>query len=69
MACSYVADGGDGFQIWKVAANIFNKQLQTADRGGPPVLGLGMGLTTPHSKKQDSYKMSQKASDLNRFFG
>jgi hypothetical protein len=28
-----VVDGGYGLQIWKVAMNILNKQLQTADKG------------------------------------
>jgi hypothetical protein len=28
-----VADGGDGLQLWIVAANIFNKQSLTADKG------------------------------------
>jgi hypothetical protein len=27
-----VVDEGDGFQIWKVAADILNDQLQTADK-------------------------------------
>jgi hypothetical protein len=31
MAHPQVADGGDGLQIWKVAANILNKQSRTAD--------------------------------------
>jgi hypothetical protein len=35
-----VADRGDGLQIWRVAANIFNKQSRTADRGGPTAWGL-----------------------------
>jgi hypothetical protein len=34
-------DGGDDLQIWRVAANILNKQLQTADRGWPPAWALG----------------------------
>jgi len=32
MACSQVAVGGDGLQVWSVAANILNKQWQTADK-------------------------------------
>jgi hypothetical protein len=28
-----VADGGDGLQIWRVTANILNKQSRTADKG------------------------------------
>jgi hypothetical protein len=51
MARPQVADGGDGLQIWKVAANISNKQLRTATRGGPPFGVLGVGLRTPHPKK------------------
>jgi hypothetical protein len=33
MVRRQVADGGDGLQIWRVAANILNKQSRTADRG------------------------------------
>jgi len=33
MACLQVVDGGDGFQIWRAAANILNKQSQTDDKG------------------------------------
>jgi hypothetical protein len=37
MARPQVADGGDGLQIWRVAANILlNKQSRTADKGSPP---------------------------------
>jgi hypothetical protein len=28
-----VADGGDGLQIWRVAAIVLNKQLRAAERG------------------------------------
>jgi hypothetical protein len=28
-----VADGGDGLYMWRVAANTFNKQSRTADKG------------------------------------
>ena len=30
MTCPQVADRGDGFQIWRIAANILNKQSRTA---------------------------------------
>ncbi|KAJ4430131.1 hypothetical protein ANN_22341 [Periplaneta americana] len=46
MARPQVADRRDGLQIWRVAANILNKQSWTADKG------LGEGLTTHHRKKQ-----------------
>jgi hypothetical protein len=45
---SHVADGGDGLQIWKLAANILNKQSRTADKGRSS--SLGVGLTTHHLK-------------------
>jgi hypothetical protein len=46
-----VAERGDGLQMWRVAANILNKHLRTANRGGPPASGLGEGQTTlPHRK-------------------
>jgi hypothetical protein len=35
MARPRVADRGDGLQIWRVVANILNKQLRTAGRGRP----------------------------------
>jgi hypothetical protein len=51
MARPQVADGGDGLQIWRVAANILNKQSRKADRGGPPSWGLGVEVTTHHLNK------------------
>jgi hypothetical protein len=56
MARPRVADRGDGLQIWRVAANILNKQCQTADRGWPSSLGVGRGLTTLPIKLDISYK-------------
>jgi hypothetical protein len=51
--------------IWRVAANIFNKQSRTAEMGGPPAWGLGEVLTTAHRKNVSCYEMfTQKASDL-----
>jgi hypothetical protein len=43
MARPRVADGGDGFQILRVAANILNKQSPAAYMCGPPAWGLGGG--------------------------
>jgi hypothetical protein len=31
VVCLWVVNGGDGLQIWGVAANILNKQSQPAD--------------------------------------
>jgi hypothetical protein len=39
----YVVDG-DGHHPWKVAANILNRQSQTANKGSPLPWGLGEGL-------------------------
>jgi hypothetical protein len=44
MACPQVADGGDGLQILRVAANILNKQSGTADKGWFSSLGVGCGV-------------------------
>ncbi|KAJ4427975.1 hypothetical protein ANN_23988 [Periplaneta americana] len=38
-ACPHVADRGDGLQIWRVAANILNKQSWTADKEEEMILG------------------------------
>jgi hypothetical protein len=43
MARPQVADGGEGLQIWRVAANMLNKQSRTADKGWPSGLGVGRG--------------------------
>jgi hypothetical protein len=57
-----VADGGDGLQIWRVVANMLNKEWQGA--GGPSVWGLGKGLTTPYRKKGARCDMLRRASKL-----
>ena len=49
---SVIEHRGYGLQIWRVAANMLNKQSWTADRGDPPAWGLVEGLTTPHRKKE-----------------
>jgi hypothetical protein len=36
-----VADRGDGLQIWRVAANILNKQSRTVESGWSSSLGVG----------------------------
>jgi hypothetical protein len=47
MARPRVADRGYGLQIWRVAANIFNKQSRTADSGWSSSLGVGRGADNP----------------------
>jgi hypothetical protein len=43
MARPQVADGGDALQVWRVAANILNKQSRTANKEWPSNLGVGRG--------------------------
>jgi hypothetical protein len=43
MARRRVADGGDGLQIWRIAANMLIKQSRTADNGWSSSLGVGRG--------------------------
>jgi hypothetical protein len=66
MVHPQVLDGGDSLQIWRVAAKISNKQLQTADREWPSSLGVRQGLTTLplHKKKSDLLQNVQKAPKL-----
>jgi hypothetical protein len=52
MACPQVADGGGGLQIWKVAASVLNKQLQTVGKEWSSSLGDGRGLKHPTLKIQ-----------------
>jgi hypothetical protein len=66
---SQVADRGDGLQILRVAVNILNKKLQTADRGRSSSLGVGQGLTTPTVKNKVCFETSLAASDLDGFVG
>jgi hypothetical protein len=59
-----VPDAADGLQIWRLAANILNKQSRTADKGNALAWGSGEGLTTPHRKKKKKtcYEMLHRAS-------
>jgi hypothetical protein len=43
MAHPWVVDGGDGFQMWRVAADVLNRQLWPADKGYSSSLGVGRG--------------------------
>jgi hypothetical protein len=51
IARRQVADGGDGLQIWRVAANILNKQSRTADNERSSSLGFGRGTNNSSPKK------------------
>jgi hypothetical protein len=58
-----VADGEDGLQMWRVAMNILNKQPTVGDSS---VWWVGGRLIAPYPTR---YKMLQRASDLDGFFG
>jgi hypothetical protein len=47
MVNSQVVGGRDGLQLWWMAANIFKKQLQTADKGWLSSLGVEYGGSNP----------------------
>jgi hypothetical protein len=57
-------DWREVLRLRRVAANILNKQSRTADKGEPPVSGLGVGLTTPHRKNFYCYEMFLSASNM-----
>lgn len=44
VVCPKVVDVAYGLNIWKTAANILNKQWQTADKGKRFSVGLGRRL-------------------------
>jgi hypothetical protein len=60
MARPQVVDGRDGLQLWRLAVNILNKQSWAYNKGWSSSLGLGVGLTTPHRKKQTVTKSYTK---------
>jgi hypothetical protein len=39
MARPWIANGGDGLQIWRVTTNILNKQSREAEKGWSSSLG------------------------------
>jgi hypothetical protein len=43
MARPQAADGGGSLQLWRIAANILNKQSRAADNGWFSSLGVGRG--------------------------
>jgi hypothetical protein len=47
LARSRVADGRDGLQLWRLAANILNKQMRTNDKEWSSSLGVGRGTSNP----------------------
>jgi hypothetical protein len=50
-----VANGGDGLQLWKVAAHIFNNQWRIADNGWSFSLGVERGANKSSAWKFNSF--------------
>jgi hypothetical protein len=70
MAHSWVADEGYSLQIWRVAVNILNKQLQTSDKGWSSSFGVRRGANNAPLKEPACYEMLHRASDdFDGFFG
>jgi hypothetical protein len=61
-----VADGGEGLRIWRVAANILNKQSRTADTEWSSSFG---GERRANRPLPACYRILHKASELDGFFG
>jgi hypothetical protein len=61
--------GEKSFRIWLASNSCMNVILTCYWYCGPPAWGLGVGLETPHRKKQIRYEKDQWASDLDGFFG
>jgi hypothetical protein len=64
MARPQVADGGDGLQIWSVAANILNRQFLTA--GKVWFSRIEAGFT---AKNMLATKCLKEPRNLDGFFG
>jgi len=62
MARPQVADGGEGLQTWRVAANTLNKQSRTADKGWSSSLDVRRGAN--HKKVTVCYKIKHRLSKL-----
>jgi hypothetical protein len=50
MARPQVVDEGNGLQIWRVSAIIFNKQTQTVSKKWSSRLGVGRGANNSWQK-------------------
>jgi hypothetical protein len=69
ITLSQVVVGEDGFQIWKVTANVLNKQSWTVDEWWSSSLVLGEELITLHCKRPAYYDMLRRALNLRGLLG
>jgi hypothetical protein len=51
IARPQVADGEDGLQLWRIAANALNKQPRENDKGWSSSLWVGRGVNNPSSQR------------------
>jgi len=63
------ADRGDGLQIWRIAANILNKQWWTADKGLSPILGVRLGFNSSSPRKDSFLRNVTQGLGIGRIFG
>jgi hypothetical protein len=63
--CSWRND----LQIWKIAANILNKQSRTADKGWSFSLGVGQGAKSQKPRNQTDYSVQPKQRKRDMRFG
>jgi hypothetical protein len=64
MVCTWVADGRDGLQIWRVATNILNKQLWTAENGWS--FSFEVGCEVKDSLKEAFYRLLYRTVSFSR---
>ena len=64
-----VSDGGVGLQIWRLAANILNKQSWTAEQEWPSSLEVWREVRTSHCKNHLRSETSHRASELDWSLG
>ena len=68
MACLEVTDGGDIFRVWKVTANILDKQLRTVEKWWSCGLGFGRGAKDASPLKLNVLRKPRSLTDsLKRF--
>jgi hypothetical protein len=66
IARPQVADGGDGLQIWRVAAYTLNMQSRTADKAWCSSFGVGRGANNFSVEKMNLLQNVTKLFGLGR---
>jgi hypothetical protein len=68
MAHSGGEDGGDGLQIWKVAANILSKQSRTTDKVWSSSLGVRREADNSSPQKISLLLYATQSLEIDRLF-